>query len=412
MSVAGGMRRRGMIAGSGAALLALPGTASSSAAAETTRLPAELPEGTRQVDQFANLPDKRRLLRLADRPPNYETPVDAFTNPVTPNDRFFVRYHLAGVPSADDMDGWTLSIGGDAVDHPVRLKMQDLLDLPSNEVLAVCQCAGARRGLGLPHVAGLQWGDGAMGCAVWRGPALRDVLKACGVKTGALEVWLSGADKPTMDGTPPYRKSIPMEKAMDADTIVAIAMNNAPLPPLNGYPARLVVPGWVGAYWMKHLTTIEVRSTPLENYWMRDAYRVPGGLFPVDHPFPSQAADGTVPVTELVVNSLIADPLEGHEVDRSGFVIRGIAWDRGAGINRVEVSLDGGHNWQDALLDRPLGRYAYRLFSTQTNLMRPGPYQLVSRATSNSGEKQVARLKVNPGGYFNNLPRPIPVLVT
>jgi len=209
------MRRRDMIAGAGAAALASP-----VAASESTRLPAELPDGTRQEAGFVNLPDKRRLLRLADRPPNYETPVDVFADAVTPNDRFFVRYHLAGVPSAADLDGWTLGIAGNAVTKPVRLKMRDLLDLPSTEVLAVCQCAGNRRGLSQPHVAGVQWGDGAMGAAVWRGPALRDLLKASDVKPEALEVWLGGADTPVMEGTPPFRKSIPLEKAMDPNTIV------------------------------------------------------------------------------------------------------------------------------------------------------------------------------------------------
>jgi sulfite dehydrogenase len=401
------MRRRDMIAGAGTSLLVSP-----SIAAESTRIPAELPDGTRQIARFVNLPDKRRMLRLVDRPPNYAAPVNVFTDIVTPNDRFYVRYHLAGVPSAADMDDWSLSVAGDAVERPVRLKLSDLLDMPSNEVLAVCQCAGNRRGFCDPHVPGVQWTDGGMGSAVWRGPMLRDVLRRAGVKPEAMEVWFGGADKPAMQATPPYRKSLPIDKALDGDTIVAIAMNNAPLPLLNGYPARLVVPGWVGTYWMKHLTAIEVSSVPLRNYWMQTAYRVPAGLFPVQHPFQSQATETTVPITELVVNSLIADPLEGDEVDRSGFTISGVAWDRGGGINRVEVSIDGGHSWQDALLDRPLGRYSYRRFILQTNLMRPGTYQLISRATTNAGERQAERLKLNPGGYHNNVPRPVAVVVT
>jgi DMSO/TMAO reductase YedYZ molybdopterin-dependent catalytic subunit len=396
-----------MIAGAGTSLLVSP-----SIAAESTRIPAELPDGTRQIARFVNLPDKRRMLRLVDRPPNYAAPVNVFTDIVTPNDRFYVRYHLAGVPSAADMDDWSLSVAGDAVERPVRLKLSDLLDMPSNEVLAVCQCAGNRRGFCDPHVPGVQWTDGGMGSAVWRGPMLRDVLRRAGVKPEAMEVWFGGADKPAMQATPPYRKSLPIDKALDGDTIVAIAMNNAPLPLLNGYPARLVVPGWVGTYWMKHLTAIEVSSVPLRNYWMQTAYRVPAGLFPVQHPFQSQATETTVPITELVVNSLIADPLEGDEVDRSGFTISGVAWDRGGGINRVEVSIDGGHSWQDALLDRPLGRYSYRRFILQTNLMRPGTYQLISRATTNAGERQAERLKLNPGGYHNNVPRPVAVVVT
>ena len=401
------MQRRDLIAGAGMAMLA-----SRSIAGESVSLPAALPDGTRSVARYVNLPGKQRLLRLVDRPPNYATPVDVFTDVVTPNDRFFVRYHLAGVPSVADMDGWSLSIGGDAVERPAKFSLSDLQKLPSNQVLSVCQCAGNRRGLVNPHVAGVEWTDGAMGCATWRGPALRDVLKAAGVKPGAVEVWVNGADGPVMEGTPPFRKSIPMDKALDSDTILAFSMNNAPLPLLNGYPVRLIVPGWTGTYWMKHLTTIEVSATPLKNFWMQAAYRVPAGLFPVDHPFQSQANETTVPITELVVNSLIADPPEGGEVERSGFTVRGIAWDRGSGISRVEVSLDGGSNWQNALLDRPLGRYAYRRFSLQTGSLRPGTYSLLSRATSEAGERQAEKMKTNPGGYHNNVPRPISVVAS
>ena len=102
-------------------------------------------------------------------------------------------------------------------------------------------------------------------------------------------------------------------------------MNNARLPLLNGYPARLIVPGWVGTYWMKHLTTIEVSTKPLVSFWMKNAYRVPAGLFPVDHPFKSQATEATVPITEIVVNSLIASPLEGSKVPLAHQRFAGIA---------------------------------------------------------------------------------------
>lgn len=143
---------------------------------------------------------------------------------------------------------------------------------------------------------------------------------------------------------------------------------------------------------------------------MRSAYRVPNGMFPVDKPFRSQVAEATIPITEIVVNSLIADPLDGEQMERSEFTIRGIAWDRGAGVNRVEVSLNDGQTWQDALLEPPLGRYAYRQFSLQTGPINPATYWLMSRATNSNGEHQVDQLKLNPGGYHNNLPRR--VLVT
>ncbi len=400
------MRRRSMIAGAGAAVLA-----SNPALPQVPGLPPELPEGTRQIARFVNLPDKSRLLRLSDRPPNYATPADVFVEAITPNERFFVSYHMDAMPAPQPIDDWRLALDGDAAFKEARLSWDDLTDLPQIEVLAVCQSAGNRRGLIVPHLAGIQWPEGAMGCAVWRGPRLSDVLNVAGVKPHAAEIWFGGADTPSRPGLPPFRKSIPLAKAMDDDTIIAVAMNGAPLPLLNGYPARLVVPGWVGSYWIKHLNSIRISLQPLNNYWMTEAERVPAGLFTVKLPFTSQAAETTVPVTELVVNSIIADPVEGGEAERSGLTVRGVAWDRGAGIGRVEVSLDGGHTWQDALLDRPMGPYAFRQFSLITDFLRRGDYRLVSRATSNDGERQPSKLKANPGGYHNNVPRAIAVRV-
>jgi hypothetical protein len=144
---------------------------------------------------------------------------------------------------------------------------------------------------------------------------------------------------------------------------------------------------------------------------MKAAYRLPAGMFPVDHPFKSQATETTVPITELVVNSLIADPGDGDERQRKGFSISGIAWDRGTGIGRVEVSLDNGGTWRDAVLDPPLGRYAYRRFSLQTGAIAAGEYRLLCRATTQTGERQASALKANPGGYHNNVPLPITVAV-
>jgi DMSO/TMAO reductase YedYZ molybdopterin-dependent catalytic subunit len=400
------MHRRTLIAAGATALLAPV-----SARADDLVLPPELPDGTKQIVRPANPPGKTRLLRLTDRPPNYATPTDVFGETITPNDRFFVRYHIDAVPPPPPIDDWVLTIGGDAAVQDTRLRWNDLLDLPQIGVPAVCQCAGNRRGLSVPHVAGVQWGDGAMGCAEWRGPRLSEVLLAARIKPGAVEVYAGGADVPPAPGPPAFRKSIPLAKAMDDDTIIALTMNGAPLPLLNGYPARLVVPGWTGGYWVKHLNSIEISATPLANLWMKTDGRVPAGLFPVRQPFASQASDNTVPVAEMVVNSIIAEPVEGGEVERSGFTVSGVAWDRGTGIRRVEVSLDGGKTWLDALLDPPLGPYAFRRFSLDTDFMRRGQYRLVSRATNNDGERQPDVLKANPGGYQNNVPRGISVTV-
>jgi len=402
------MNRRQMLTGLGGAALA---AGPARAVDKPFWLSPQLPAGTREEATLEALPGKQKLIRLTDRPPNYETPIESFRTPITPNDEFFVRYHLADIPLMDQLNGWSLTVGGDAAERQVTLSLDDLRGFEQMEVAAVCQCSGNRRGLSTPHVPGVEWGYGAMGNAVWRGPRLKDVLAKAGVKAGAAEVWLNGADGPVLPTTPDFLKSLPMDKAMADEVIVATMMNGQPLPHLNGYPARIVVPGWTATYWMKHVTGIQVSSKPLENFWVKAAYRVPAGMFPVDRPFPTQDNEKTWPITEMVVNSVIADPVGGARLTAAGFTIEGVAWDRGHGIRQVEVSLDGGKSWKPAALGKDLGRFAFRAFSFPTGRIEAGNYVLSSRATNNAGETQVDTLKFNPAGYHNNVPQQIPVTV-
>jgi sulfite dehydrogenase len=399
------MRRRDVLVGLGT----LAGHEAS--AATFPWLSPDLPDGTRSEAHLAQPPDKQPLIQLSARPPNLESPIQVFRGGITPNDQFFVRYHLAGIPDAKKLDGWKLEVGGDAAERTVTFGMQELNDLPQSELNAVCQCSGNRRGLCQPHVPGVEWGYGAMGCAAWHGPRLREVLKSAGVKPEAVEIWLRGMDEPILPTTPPFHKSLPLAKALADETIVATSMNGGPLPLLNGFPVRLVVPGWTSTYWMKHLSNITISSKPLDNFWMTKAYRVPSGMFPVSDPFATQNNAQTWPITAIVVNSLIASPISGEQVDRSGFTIRGVAWDRGSGISRVDVSLDGGKNWQGALLDRELGRFAFRTFALNSGPLPRGTTELRVRATSNDKETQPDEWKVNAAGYHNNAPQRLTVTV-
>jgi DMSO/TMAO reductase YedYZ molybdopterin-dependent catalytic subunit len=183
------------------------------------------------------------------------------------------------------------------------------------EITAVCQCSGNRRGLFDPHVSGVQWGVGAMGNAVWRGVRLSDILARAGVTSDALEVAFGGADRPVLDKTPAFVKSLPMSVALDKNTIVAFEMNGAPLPHWNGFPARLVVPGWTATYWVKQLSSVTVKSKPETNFWISTAYRVPRGLFKTPT-FASQASGTNEPITTIVVNSLITSLRSGQQVRR------------------------------------------------------------------------------------------------
>jgi DMSO/TMAO reductase YedYZ molybdopterin-dependent catalytic subunit len=216
-------------------------------------VPAELPEGTRAEAILDVLPGKKPLIKLTYRPPNYETPIEYFRSAITPNDAFYVRYHLSDIPQVDAKT-WKLSIGGEGANAQAELSFDDLQKMPAFEIAAVNQCSGNRRGLFRPHVVGVQWGYGAMGCARWRGVRLRDILDKVGVKKETIEIVLDGADGPVVGKTPDFVKSIPMWKAMEETTIVAYEMNGQPLPHFNGFSARVIVPGWTGTYWMKHLT--------------------------------------------------------------------------------------------------------------------------------------------------------------
>ena len=200
------------------------------------------------------LPGKKPLIKLTYRPPNYETPIANFRTAITPNDAFFVRYHLADIPTVDART-WRLTVGGEGANGRVQLSLDDLKAMPATEVVAVCQCSGNRRGLVEPHVVGVEWGYGAMGCARFKGVRLKDVLDRVGLKKEAIELVLDGADGPVLDKTPDFVKSIPVAKAIE-DGLVAYEKNGQPLPHFNGFPARIVVPGWTATYWIKHVTSI------------------------------------------------------------------------------------------------------------------------------------------------------------
>jgi len=276
------LQRRRVLQGLGGALaFAVPGLGARSAfPAAPPYLTFGLPTGVYDTAVLDALPGKQPLIKLAYRPPNYETPVSYFSSPITANDAFFVRYHLADIPEQIDVPSWRLRVGGDAAANPFELTMVELQSgFEQVEITAVCQCSGNRRGLSDPHVPGVQWGLGAMGNAVWRGVRLKDVLAKAGLRKETVEVVLNGADGPVIDKTPDFVKSIPIWKALDENTIVAFRMNGQPLPHFNGFPARLVVPGWTATYWMKHLVSIEAAAKPFDGFWMKSAYRIPNGKF-------------------------------------------------------------------------------------------------------------------------------------
>jgi DMSO/TMAO reductase YedYZ molybdopterin-dependent catalytic subunit len=191
------------------------------------------------------LPGKNPLIKLTYRPPNYEAPLAYLRTAITPNDEFFVRYHHADIPQVDASQ-WRLYLGGEGAIIEKEIGLAELKKLPVAEVIAVCECAGNRHGLLIPHAPGVQWGHGAVGCARWTGARLKDLLDLVGLKENAVEIVFDGADGPVFDKTPDFVKSLPVWKALEDTTLVAYEMNGEPLPHWNGFPARIVVPGWAG----------------------------------------------------------------------------------------------------------------------------------------------------------------------
>jgi DMSO/TMAO reductase YedYZ molybdopterin-dependent catalytic subunit len=393
--------------------LALAGAAPWPALAADPRIgPASLPQGALDSALLDALPGKVLLIKKAFRPPNYETPISYFNQAFTPNDAFFVRYHLASIPQVD-AGAWKLSVGGEAADKAFDLTLDSLKrDFEAVEIAAVCQCSGNRRGLSNPHVTGVEWGYGAMGNALWKGARLKDVLARAGLKKEALEVVIDGADGPALDQTPDFVKSLPVWKALDENTLLAYEMNGQPLPHWNGYPVRIVVPGWTATYWMKHVTSLRAVSRPYSGFWMAKAYRIPKGKFPIVDRFISQETEANTPITEMVVNSLITNLQDGSVLSAGNpAVIRGIAWDGGFGMQTVEVSLDGGATWRPAELGADLGRFAWRQWAYTIASPQPGYYTVMARATNKAGASQTFDLVFNPAGYHNNVVQRLKVQV-
>jgi DMSO/TMAO reductase YedYZ molybdopterin-dependent catalytic subunit len=347
-------------------------------------------------------PGKRPLIRLTTRPPQLETPFSVFDEGmITPNDAFFVRYHLADIPLKIDPDAFRVTIQG-KVDTPLSLSVADLkADFEPVEITAVNQCAGNSRGFFNPRVAGGQLANGAMGNARWKGASLKALLDKAGVQPGAVQVSFEGLDRPVLPETPAFMKALDLDHALDGEVMIAYAMNGEDLPWLNGFPVRLVVPGYYGTYWVKHLNTINVLDAPLDSFWMKTAYRIPKN--PCACTPPGKAPASTVPIGRFDVRSFLTNIADGATVPANREVgLRGIAFDGGQGISDVAVSADDGKTWTEAALGDDLGRYSFREWKANVTLA-PGRRRLMVRAANRAGQSQPLEPLWNPAGYMRNV---------
>ena len=353
-------------------------------------------------------PQKRPLIRLTTRPPQLETPMSVFNESVlTPNDAFFVRYHLAQSPALIRAETFHLEVKG-KVNTPLTLTLQDLKQFQPIEVVAVNQCSGNGRGFSSPRVAGGQLGNGAMGNARWKGVPVKAILDKAGVQEGAKQVLFNGADAPPAETIPDFIKSLDIDHARDGEVLLAYAMNDEDLPVLNGYPLRLVVPGYYGTYWVKHVNEITVIDSVFDGFWMKTAYRIPNNQCACIAPGTKPAA--TVPINRMNVRSLITSHADRATVSAGDLLkISGIAFDGGYGITEVVYTTDDGKSWRGAELGPDLGKYSFRQWSAKI-VLNKGSHVLAVRAINRIGQTQPVEALWNPAGYMRNSIEKIKVL--
>jgi len=342
------------------------------------------------------VPGKEGMIVRSYRFFDLEMPVEFMADWTTPVNHFYVRNHMFE-PARIDATKWNLTIDGE-VDKPATLTFADLQKIPIHAIVNTMECAGNGRSLQNPKVPGVQWGKGAVGNAKFSGPSLKSVLERAGVKDTGKHVMFRGLDQ-VPGKVPTFIRSIPIEKAMDADTLIATHMNGAPLTEHHGFPARIMTPGWAGAASCKWVTEIKVLDKPFDGNFMMPGYRLPNSSV---RPGDAVKPEDTHEIRGLTVKSAIASPADGAKLKAGAHLIKGVAWAGEADIAKVETSTDGGSSWKAAELGKDQAKYAWRLWSYAWKPAKSGDYVVLSRATDSQGRVQPPKAEWNPSGYLYN----------
>ncbi len=347
-------------------------------------------------------PEKKPLITYSNRPPLLETPVEYFTSDITPNELFFVRWHMPVIPTVKWIDSYTLHVSGE-VENELSLSLHALKnDFKSVTVTATQQCGGNSRSAFHPTPVGIQWGNGAMGCATFKGVRLKDILKKASPNAQAQWVSFNGLDRPVKSDIPIFKRELHIDEIGD-DVIVAYEMNGEELPFLNGYPLRLVIPGWYADSWVKQLSQISVTTKYQPTFFMDVAYRIPDNECRCEEP--AKPAKKSRPLAKMDVKSVIALPKNRSSFKLgSTLTLKGVAFDGGSGIAKVEFSLDGGKSWQTASLKAQRSPYAFVLFEHRLKPLHKGKMRIMVRATAKDGSMQPFAHEIgwNHGGYGYN----------
>lgn len=378
-------------------------------AAGMVKLP--LPGGSGERQLTTAFPQKGTMILQRTRPPLLETPFAVYDKGVfTPVNEFYVRWHWAEIPTHINPHTFTVTIGGH-VHKQLKFTVFDLMrKFEHVELAAVNQCSGNSRGYFQPRVPGGEWSNGAMGNARWVGVRLKDVLDEAGVKPGAVQVQFEGAERPVLAASPNLKKSLGVDHARDGEVMIAWQMNAQSLPLLNGFPMRLIVPGWYATYWTKMLQHITVLNHEDANFWMHSAYTIPDN-WPRASMFPGEKDVKFVPINKMVPRSFITNLAAGAKAPAGRpEPVRGIAFGGYTGVKSVDVSTDGGKTWMPTELGRDYGKFSFRQWSAQVTLDK-GDQTLMVRCTNSDGLQQPMAPNWNPAGFMRNVVESTPVLV-
>jgi DMSO/TMAO reductase YedYZ molybdopterin-dependent catalytic subunit len=341
-------------------------------------------------------------LALATR--NHGLPLESLRYDITPVGLHYLLIHF-DIPQVDAAT-WRLELGGE-VRNPLSLSLDQLEEREKVSLVCTLECAGNGRARVSPRPLSQPWLEEAVGNAEWTGTPLAPLLEDAGIEAGAVEVLFTGLDRGIQGELEhAYERSLTLDEALRPELLLAYEVNGQPLPPQHGYPLRLIVPGWYGMTHVKWLERITVLTEPFEGYQQAVQYREK-----------QSEDDPGIPLTRMLPRSLLIPPGIPDFPDRRRFleqgpgVLEGRAWSGHGPIARVEVSVDGGGNWEDAVLDEPTGEFGWRLWTYRWHA-EPGEHELCSRATDEAGNVQPSEASWNYGGYINNSVQRVPVTVT
>jgi DMSO/TMAO reductase YedYZ molybdopterin-dependent catalytic subunit len=360
------------------------------------------------VPPMIAFPEKKPMKTISDRPPLLESSRDIFTQAITPNDEFFVRWHMPDIPTYIDLETFRLEVKG-SVKNTLSLSLDDLKSkFEPVEITSVLQCGGNSRKFFSEKTGqathGVQWGHGAMGCAVWKGARLKDILNMAGVNSTAKYVGVNGLEKPALDETPKFFREMGIDEALTDELIVAYEMNGEDIPYLNGFPLKLIIPGHFSDSWVKMLSEITVFDEYQKSFFMDVAYTVPDNdcecvISGSDFEYKRK------PITMMKVKSVIGYPAPNSVIKKGARInINGVAFDQGKGIKEVMISVDGGKSWNPTALQKDYGKYAYRQWSYSWEPKVKGEYAIMVRAINRIGNIQPLASDIgwNAGGYQYN----------